>query len=278
MDGRSVTAIDIQQSYLSLAEEHLERAFMPSWAPVVCREWRAMLARLVDAPTSVDRTLDWAIKWSLYDRKVRDRSLGWERFAVWQPIVTRLKAALERVDATPQHMPIEVVLGHHSPIPNDVQLLTRVVRDRGLEWSELVELTALRHELFEVETRFSELDKRGIFASLDRAGVLDHRVDGVDAIDQAVLHPPERGRAHSRGSAVQRLAGRVGWSCDWSGVWNTGRDVRALDLSDPFIRQEEPELDRLGSPSPATTARPSRRQATGDSELTAFMEYLHRRN
>ena len=76
-----------------------------------------MLTRLTDAPASVDRTLDWAIKWSLYDDRIRRRGFTWERIDRWRPIVTRLRAALERVDCPAQDVQIEVLLGGEVPYP-----------------------------------------------------------------------------------------------------------------------------------------------------------------
>ena len=190
----AVTAIEIQQAYLSKAEANLGQSFMPSWAPDVCRQWRAILARLTDAPTSVDRTLDWAIKWSLYDERIRRRGFTREQIDRWRPIVSRLEAALERADRPPRDVRVEVLLSDRSPIRDDVRRLTTSIRALGLDWSELIELTALRRELYEVETRFSQLGEQGIFASLDRAGVLSHKVDGVSNVDEATRHPPDAGR------------------------------------------------------------------------------------
>ena len=274
----AVTAIEIQQAYLSKAEANLGQSFMPSWAPDVCRQWRAILARLTDAPTSVDRTLDWAIKWSLYDERIRRRGFTREQIDRWRPIVSRLEAALERADLPPRDVRVEVLLSDRSPIRDDVRRLTTSIRALGLDWSELIELTALRRELYEVETRFSQLGEQGIFASLDRAGVLSHKVDGVSNVDEATRHPPDAGRAHSRGVAVQELSGSTGWSCDWSGVWNHRQDIRALDLSDPFKRLEASELDRLLGLPPVESAPRPHRTSSEVQELTSFMDFLRRRD
>ena len=277
--GQTVTAIEIQEAYLSAAEANLEQPFMPSWAPDVCREWRAMLTRLRDAPSSVDRTLDWAIKWSLYGDRIRRRGLTWERIDRWRPIGARLKAALDRLDVPASDIRIEEVLGERSPVPKkEVRQLTSSVRALGLDWSELIELTAIRRELYEVETRFSQLGERGIFASLDRAGVVCHHVAGVDQIDRAADQPPGSGRAHSRGLAVQRLSGSKGWSCDWSGVWDHAREARVLDLSDPFKRRGLEELDRLLRPTRDEPAAPPRSTPTADQELSSFMQFLLNRD
>ena len=273
-NGDSLTAIKIQETYLALAEANLQRSFMPSWASEVCTEWRSMLTRLKDAPTSVDRTLDWAIKWSLYDQRLRRRLLTWDRIAQWHPVVTRLKAALVRADC-PADTRVDVLLGDKSQIPDDVKKVTKLLRPLRLEWSELVEIDALRRELYEVETRFSQLGDRGIFGSLDRAGVLSHRVAGVDQIEEATSHAPEKGRAHTRGAAVQRLSGERGWNCDWSGVFNGVRGARVLDLSDPFKRRGLQALDRrvkLPPDDPEEAARP----ATDDSVET-FLRFFRGR-
>ena len=269
-NGDNVTAIEIQETYLALAETNLHQSFMPSWASDVCTEWRSMLTRLKDAPASVDRTLDWAIKWSLYDQRLRRQLLTWDRIGQWHPIVTRLRAALARADC-PAETRVDVLLGDESPIPDDVKKLTKLLRPLKLEWSELVEIDALRRELYEVETRFSQLGQRGIFASLDRAGVLSHHVAGVDQIEKATSHPPDTGRAHTRGAAVQRLSGERGWSCDWSGVFDQLRGLRVLDLSDPFKRRGLQALDRRRHLPRVEPVKGPRRTPTAHDELSSFL-------
>ena len=59
-----------------------------------------------------------------------------------------------------------------------------------------------RTRLFEIDTRFGQLGLKGIFETLDAAGVLNHRVNGVDNIEHAMIEPPASGRANvSRGQA-----------------------------------------------------------------------------
>ncbi|MCL4180055.1 MAG: proteasome accessory factor PafA2 family protein [Verrucomicrobia bacterium] len=81
-DGRHWRALDIQRHYLSLAEAHLEAGFMPPWARQVCQSWRAILERLEQGtPESVAFTLDWAIKYALYQDRCGQRGLDLERLA-----------------------------------------------------------------------------------------------------------------------------------------------------------------------------------------------------
>lgn len=111
---------------------------------------------------------------------------------------------------------------------------------RGFDWNNLpcngnsAQLEELRQQLFEVDIRYGQLGERGIFAGLDRAGVLQHQFPGVDNFPHAMANPPNLGRARLRGMAIQRLSGRNHRaSCDWAGVWNMA-EQKFLDLSRPF--------------------------------------------
>ncbi|HYB61525.1 MAG TPA: proteasome accessory factor PafA2 family protein [Methylomirabilota bacterium] len=67
-DGRRLTAVQIQFAYLALVEKHLDD--MPAWAPAVCRRWRTTLAALAEDPMLLGRTLDWPIKYNLWNAYV----------------------------------------------------------------------------------------------------------------------------------------------------------------------------------------------------------------
>jgi hypothetical protein len=96
----------------------------------------------------------------------------------------------------------------------------------------------LRSELFEIDTRFGELGSKGIFNTLDQAGVLHHRFPGVDNISHAVNSPPLLGRAKVRGDAIQRLKGHHNrFACDWSAIVDTEASVM-LDLRNPWATSE----------------------------------------
>ena len=90
-----------------------------------------------------------------------------------------------------------------------------------------------RAELCELDVLFGQVYPPSVFDSLNRAGVLAHRVPGIDDIDAALTTPPAGGRARLRGEAVSRLAGRVGFTCAWTGVHDV-RSRASLDLADPF--------------------------------------------
>ncbi|MSU57201.1 MAG: hypothetical protein EXS35_03300 [Pedosphaera sp.] len=123
-------------------------------------------------------------------------------------------------------------------------LFTDRAARRGLNWEEAqrgggAQYEKLRQELFEIDVRFGQLGERGIFAGLDRAGVLQHQFPGVDNFPHAMANPPNLGRARIRGEVIKKYSGREPKHyCDWDGVWDASGS-RWLDLSRPFATTEE---------------------------------------
>jgi hypothetical protein len=220
------SAVDIQHHYLSLAEAHVGAPFMPHWAADVCREWRAVLARLEHGWEAVATSLDWAIKLGLYRDHARRRGVDWETLRAWSPIVAALGAALTR-QRRRDALTSALVLGAGSPLADEVARLTPIVATMGRSWRELEAILHLRHELFELDTRFAQLGEGGVFARLDAAGVLAHAV----APAETKASVP---RAALRAALVRELAGNGRrYACSWVGVWDT-EAARFVDLGDPF--------------------------------------------
>ena len=247
-DARCLTAAAIQRHYLELAEAHLARSFMPPWAPAVCQAWRALLERIETDPRSLSRTLDWAIKLELYRERSRRRGIEPGAWPVWTEIVAALVQALGETEFSGKPVRVEFVLGPESPISPAVERITPILEMNSLRWDALRPFMDLRQELFEIDLRFGQIGERGIFAGLDRAGLLAHRVAGVDNIEHAMTEPPAEGRARLRGEAVRRFAGRSDFRCSWQKVWDNA-EGKALDLNDPFERVEKwrktPASERL---------------------------------
>jgi proteasome accessory factor A len=232
--GTTLTALEIQRHYLEMAETHLQAASMPPWAGLVCREWRAMLCALEAAPDSVATTLDWAIKLALFKQRSRQRGITWEELPHWNHVVTKLSEALDRAGWKDERPSVDVILDERGPVADEVRRLTPYLSAHRLRWDALRAFIELRQELFEIDTRFGQLGDTGIFTGLERAGVLTHRVNGIDNIEHAVEHPPAAGRARVRGRYVRELSGAgKRYECDWQGIWDHQKHL-VLDLSDPF--------------------------------------------
>jgi hypothetical protein len=125
-------------------------------------------------------------------------------------------------------------------------------RRRGVDWSELPgrtllpvredgthPLAPLRNEFCEIDVRFGQVGQsQAIFETLDRAGVLDHRIPGVDNVEHAIENPPATGRAKVRGQCIRRLTGeRARYLCSWHAICDRSTG-RRLDLRDPFASDE----------------------------------------
>ena len=253
-DGGCRTALEIQRHYLELAESHASDAFMPPWSAEICRRWRAMLDLLDDAPRSVVRTLDWAIKIPLYADRARHRGVAWERFPLFNDVLSRLNSALKQTECKDKAVSLDRLLGPHSPVPKEVALLASLLCSKGSGWEEFERFLGLLPEFFEIDTRFTQVGDKGIFRTLDAAGVLDHQVAGVDNIEHAMANPPAIGRGRIRGEVIRRLA-RSNGSCraDWQRIVN-GTEGRILDLSDPFIAEER--WRDMPAPTPAAEVPP----------------------
>ncbi len=234
-DGRRLTAIQIQRAYLELAEKYARAPFMPSWAEAVCGKWRETLDRLEEDPSSMRRALDWGIKLDLYRARVESRGFDWSSLSIWSSVVGRVLKALEPTEYRGQSVSVEFVLGAQSPIPRTIRELTPMLARKRLDWSALRPFVDLRREMLEIDTRFGQLDARGIFRALETANVLEHRIAGVDPIDHAMHEPPLGGRAELRGRWIRELAprSRMGLYCEWQGIWDLG-ERKVLDLSDPL--------------------------------------------
>ena len=202
--GASASALDIQRHYLECAEAHLGAPFMPEWAPEVCQRWRIVLEQLRGAPEAVATTLDWGIKYALYAGHARRRGLPWTALPLWNAVMIELAAAWRRHDLV-EPMTYEAVCAAEGSIADDVARLASMLRDHDLAWEDLKAFMALRQELFEIDTRFGQLNGKSIFVALDRAGVLEHHIDGVEDVDRAVVQPPAVGRAALRGRFVREL-------------------------------------------------------------------------
>jgi hypothetical protein len=197
-----------------------------------------MLNRLLDAPGSVETTLDWAIKLAVYRNHVESRGINWDSLPRWTRVLTELQQTLEYSDQFAHPLTAEFVLCESNPFGEALARLTPYLEEGGLRWESLDAVIAVKRELFEIDTRFGQLGGGGLFARLSEAGVLTHQISGVDGVETAMTQPPPIGRARVRGNAVKQFAARRGhFQCDWQGVFDmTAR--RVMDLSEPLESAE----------------------------------------
>jgi hypothetical protein len=239
IDGRPWTALGMQRHILQQIETHAGHSIMPSWTPQVLERLRHVLDRLEQGSGAVATILDWAIKFALYKEFVQHQGISWESLNHWNEVFARHRP-LE-----PPAAPLELewrtlrtFLDRARTVTDDTLKVVVLPEEKEIDREQLSAVLSLRQELFALDTRFGQLGPRSVFAALDKAGVLEHIVPGVENIEDAVLNPPAIGRARLRGECVRRFhRQRDRFNCDWMAVWDCQQD-KYLDLSDPFATEE----------------------------------------
>lgn len=235
--GGSMTAVQIQRHYLEQAEAHLFDGSLPPWAAEVCCCWRATLDRLEDGPGAVAQSLDWGIKLALFSNHARSLGIPWDALSFCNQTIDQLANRLHAREGRGRAMPVELAIAPKLRRLKEVSSFDRCLRSQGVQWEHLRALLSCRQQFFEIDTRFGQLGPKGIFHALDSAGVLNHRMEGVSEVEQAVTHPPATGRARVRGQAIRRLAGTSDAKCDWERIVNYS-EGQTMDLADPFAHEE----------------------------------------
>ena len=109
----------------------------------------------------------------------------------------------------------------------------------------------LREQLYEIDIRFEQIGEKGIFSILDRQGIFQHHVNGIndETIAFAQDNPPRGSRAHIRGECVKRFSANSDrYRCYWTHIHDLQTN-RILNLFDPFEANERWE-DSLQTDEP----------------------------
>jgi hypothetical protein len=157
----------------------------------------------------------------------------------WADVLDRLEEGPDRV-ATTLDWAIKLAIYRDQVRRRgfEWETLPQALRGRGESSGQLEDMRTLRRNLLEMDARWGQLGSAGVFDGLDRAGVLQHRLAGVDRIDEAMEQPPAEGRAHVRGLVIQRVQPeRAHHWCSWSEILDR-KNRRRLDLADPFASAE----------------------------------------
>jgi proteasome accessory factor A len=238
-----VTALAIQRGYLALAEAHLHASFMPPWTGEVCRQWRRALDLLESgSPESVATSLDWAIRFGVFEQFLGAQGYSWQAVKRWNLVAEAIGRILVEKKLPPDFADLELLWNEEKLLDDMLPEFAPQLRQKGASLDGFKKFRALRSRVFELDTRFGQLGSEGLFSQLDRAGVLQHHYPGVDNFEHAMECPPAIGRAKLRGDCVRRLgstnSSRRAYICDWAAIWDQAQ-CRFLDLSDPFVQQAD---------------------------------------
>ncbi|MBP8128806.1 MAG: proteasome accessory factor PafA2 family protein [Candidatus Hydrogenedentes bacterium] len=280
-NGRLVRALDVQRHYLEQAEMAVGEPFMPSWAGHICEMWRNILDQIEQGgPEAIAAKVDWAMKYAIYASLLKMEGWTWDTLRAWSKIAQQLGGALQHIPPDqPTSAGVQRLLATDSQAAARIRRLTPSLHRQGLDWDGLGQFLNLRLKFFEVDTRFGQLGEDGLFSSMDRDGILDHRMPEISHIEAAATEPPETTRAALRGKWIKELVTVGNSSADWTGVYN-GSTQKWLDLSDPLCTSEtwKTNDDRLGfmaaqlgiPPVPESFRRREERQPAPDETLGRF--------
>jgi proteasome accessory factor A len=205
--GRRVTALDIQRHYLDLAESRLSESWMPAWAETECKRWRWVLDALADDPQRLIGHLDWPTKQYLYRTYCEKFGIAWESLPRWSKALGELHP-WRRAKSEPKP-------GAARSTPRIEKLLTKrgasrtrianTLKRQDLDPMDLPRFIALRDQLFEADIRFGEIRPDGLFACLEREGLIATGAIGASEVEHARREAPPDTRAGLRGASIRDL-------------------------------------------------------------------------
>lgn len=249
-DGTRLSALEIQHRYLEHAESRLDAPFMPPWSEEVCCRWRDVLEALESGCQTLVSVLDWPIKLALFKERARQHGFDWPAVTAWTRAEECLVANPGPMQPFPRSREALIKMLRRAACPADaLDAIVDQLASRGWSPSELRQVhRSLRAELCEIDIRYGQLVPQGLFDTLDRLGVLDHRIVSDEQIALAIDAPPTEGRSRVRGEQIQRLRAETTEArCDWSKIVDPARH-RELDLSDPLLDLPPPWRDIYHSP------------------------------
>ena len=266
--GQRVSALDIQWGYLNAIERNNLADGYPDWAPMVLEGWRRILEILQYGPTPVATALDWPIKLQIYSDFCAQFGITWEKLPDWNSVIDRIWYRYKRANLPlPESLEPSILFGSQSPL-NGSRLISTYLRKHDLDIDQLPRVSALRHKLFELETRY--LQNNGLFEQLESAGVLDHvAIPDRMAISEAVRVPPKGTRAEVRGECVNKYHGQGAVTCSWLRVTD-GANRRTMSLENPLSTSAEWQTHIVPPP-------PADDDLTPDSVAAIFRQAVRRR-
>jgi hypothetical protein len=224
-DGRRLTALEIQESYLAECERALQRGGLPAWAPEAVRHWRETLAELARGPLRLADRLDPYCKLLIYEHELLRAGYDW-------PDLRDALARLKALHAGHQAAVVAAVLAGSA-----AGLTAEAATEYGQALTESgagqeCVLDRLRFAVRVQALDFHYHELGGLYDALRAAGRVRPVVVSPADVERATREPPPGGRAAARAACVRELR-EGGWVAGWQGLWDTAGN-RYVDLSDPF--------------------------------------------
>jgi hypothetical protein len=238
-DGRKLTALEVQESYLGECERAAQVGGLPEWAPEALRHWRETLEGLAKDPLRLAGRLDPYCKLLIYEHELLRADCDWADLRQALGKLTRLRA-----NYSP---PVVAALLAECTEGLSAEALAEHGRAVAAGVAEPKQLERLRFavRLQALDVQYHQLG--GLYDRLCEAGRVD-RFLRVEEVERATREAPPGGRAAARAAGVVQAQGEPDWRGDWQYLWHEPSG-RCLDLRDPF--SGEVRMVHLTVPKPA---------------------------
>jgi hypothetical protein len=245
-DGRRLTALEVQESYLTECERALQRGGLPAWAPEAVRHWRETLEALAKGPLGLADRLDPYCKLLIYEHELLRAGYDWPDLRDGLGLLKALRARYsEGVIAA-------VLAGSAAGLTAEaVAELDQALTELGAGRERVLDRLRFAVRLQALDFHYHELG--GLYDALRAAGRVRPVVVSPADVERATREAPPGGRAAARAACVRELQ-EGGWTADWQSLWDaTGS--RHVDLSDPFAAGwQVVQLPPAEQPAPAASA------------------------
>jgi proteasome accessory factor A len=225
VDGRQLTALQMQSIYLEECERALQKGYLPGWSGEAISHWRQTLAALERDPLSLADRLDPYCKLLIYDRELQRAGRTWEDLHRGLKMLRQLRCG-------PGDGVLRAILtGEEGNLDEDdrAELASALkVLGAGADLKRELLSFALRMQMIDVN--YHELG--GLYDRLRAAGRMRDVILTAADVEKASRTPPPGGRAAARGSCI-RDHQEGDWRADWQYVWQVSTG-RCFDLRDPF--------------------------------------------
>lgn len=225
VDGRQLTALEIQQSYIDECESALRGIESPDWIGPMMRHWQTTIADLARDPLHLADRLDIYLLQMILSHEIQRAGYTWSAIHGAQRLLLRLRRAFPD--------PVIRALVADDDAGLSVEDRVGFTEARGLV--QAAGRPAADQLRFLVRLKALEVNVReigGLVDQLRAAGKVDSVILTDADIERAVNEPPA-GRAALRGQLVKDHHNQSGWICDWSFVGNSSASSW-YDLVNPF--------------------------------------------
>ncbi|MBY0528459.1 MAG: proteasome accessory factor PafA2 family protein [Gemmataceae bacterium] len=227
-DGRRLSALEIQETYLEECQLAVQKGGLPDWANDALRHWEETLTALARHPLQLADRLDPYCKRLLFEGELRRAGYTWSELHRALAALTTLRMGYS-----------EAV--YKAVVSEDRRGLSE---EDGVKYSEAVAATSADEAGTLDRLRFA-LRLQALDVSYHEIGGLHDWLTAFGKMHDVVLNPadveratreaPPGGRAAQRSAAIRQHR-EADWVCDWQYLYQHSSG-NCLDLRNPFDGQ-----------------------------------------